>query len=86
MCPPPKVHPRPRPPPKVAGRWPVYSSLPSAAQVSPHHKGQRLTFNGWWQSGWVPGAADDLEAALSDDERRRALTHTQLQATTHVSE
>ena len=22
------------------------------ASVSPHHKGKRLTFNGWWQSAW----------------------------------
>ena len=26
--------------------------------VSPHHKGKRLTFNGWWQSSWLPQAAN----------------------------
>lgn len=50
--------------------------------VSPHHKGKRLTFNGWWQSSWMPSAADDLEGALTDEERRSALTHTQLQSIT----
>jgi len=48
--------------------------------VSPHHKGKRLTFNGWWQSDWVPRADDDLEGAMTDDVRRRAITHTQLQS------
>ena len=52
--------------------------------VSPHHKGQRLTFNGWWQSDWVPRADDDLEAVLTDDAKRRALTHSQLQAMTDI--
>ena len=55
---------------------------PTLEQVSPHHKGKRLTFNGWWQSGWVPSAEDDLEGALTDEERRSALTHTQLQSIT----
>ena len=48
--------------------------------VSPQHKGKRLTFNGWWQSAWEPSAADHLETLLSDEDQRRAVTHTQLQA------
>eukprot|EP00310_Coccolithus_braarudii_P024871 CAMPEP_0183358426 /NCGR_PEP_ID=MMETSP0164_2-20130417/49185_1 /TAXON_ID=221442 /ORGANISM="Coccolithus pelagicus ssp braarudi, Strain PLY182g" /LENGTH=322 /DNA_ID=CAMNT_0025532325 /DNA_START=99 /DNA_END=1067 /DNA_ORIENTATION=+ len=52
--------------------------------VSPHHKGKRLTFNGWWQSSWVPSLADNLEAVLSSPERCGALTHTQLQAITDL--
>ena len=52
--------------------------------VSPHHKGKRLTFNGWWQSGWEPSLDDDLEGAMSDETRRSAITHTQLQAITDM--
>ena len=52
--------------------------------VSPHHKGQRLTFNGWWQSAWEPRLDDDLEGALTDPVRRKALTHTQLQGITDI--
>lgn len=48
--------------------------------VSPHHKGKRLTFNGWWQSAWTPSLEDDIEGQLSDDKARAAITHTQLQA------
>jgi len=52
--------------------------------VSPHHKGKRLTYNGWWQSAWMPRLDDDLEAAMQDETRRRAITHTQLQAVTDI--
>lgn len=52
--------------------------------VSPHHKGQRLTFNGWWNAAWTPSVQDDLEGALSDPIRRQAITHTQLQAMTDL--
>jgi len=52
--------------------------------VSPNHKGKRLTFNGWWQSGWIPQLEDDLEEKLSCSNERRALTHTQLQAITDL--
>ena len=52
--------------------------------VSPHHKGKRLTFNGWWQSSWLPQANDDLEASLSVEEQKRALTHTQVQRITDI--
>ena len=52
--------------------------------VSPHHKSPRLTFNGWWNSNWMPSVADDLEAALSDKTQRAAITHTQLQAITDL--
>jgi len=52
--------------------------------VSPHHKGKRLTFNGWWQSGWIPQLEDDIEERLSCSDERRALTHTQLQAITDL--
>ena len=52
--------------------------------VSPHHKGQRLTFNGWWQSAWQPSLEDNLESDLTDEATRRALTHTQLQAITDL--
>ena len=53
--------------------------------VSPHHKGKRLTFNGWWQSSWLPQADDEtVEEVLSDDVQRRAVTHTQIQAVTDL--
>lgn len=53
--------------------------------VSPHHKGKRLTFNGWWQSSWLPAADDEtVEDVLGDDSKRRAITHTQLQAVTDL--
>ena len=52
--------------------------------VSPNAgSAKRLTFNGWWQSGWVPRGTDDeslLEGRLDTKEKRAALTHTQLQA------
>ena len=48
--------------------------------VSPHHKGKRLTFNGWWQSAWTPRLADDIEGLLAAPEKRAAITHTQVQA------
>lgn len=48
--------------------------------VSPNHKGKRLTFNGWWQSAWVPSLEDNIEERLSNDKDRSAITHTQLQA------
>jgi len=62
----------------------LFSVTPRSAHfvttVSPHHKGKRLTFNGWWQSGWEPSLTNDLEAVLEDDVQRAALTHTQVQA------
>ena len=39
-------------------------------QVSPHHKGKRLTFNGWWQAKWQPNLADDIESRLATDDER----------------
>jgi hypothetical protein len=48
--------------------------------VSPHsapHK--RLTFNGWWQSSWMP-RADTAEDKLDTKQKRSAVTHSQLQA------
>eukprot|EP00900_Chrysochromulina_parva_P011238 jgi/Chrpa1/20114/Chrysochromulina_OHIO_Genome00024643-RA len=50
--------------------------------VSPHHTGKRLTFNGWYQSAWLPRLDDPLlEEMLSSEEhpRRDSMTHTQLQ-------
>jgi hypothetical protein len=50
--------------------------------VSPHHTGKRLTFNGWYQSSWLPRLDDpSLEEILSSEEhpRRDSMTHTQLQ-------
>lgn len=52
--------------------------------VSPHHKGKRLTFNGWWQSGWEPRADDNFEERLATEAQRRQVTHTQLQALTDL--
>jgi len=52
--------------------------------VSPHHKGKRLTYNGWWQSGWVPRLDDELEEVLANEDKRRAITHTQLQGITDL--
>ena len=54
--------------------------------VSPHHKGKRLTFNGWWQSEWVPRLDDavPIEEALSDPTRRQGITHSQLQVLTDL--
>ena len=52
--------------------------------MSPHAKQQRLAFNGWWQSGWLPSLDDTrLDEALADEKRRGLLTHTQLQ---HISD
>jgi hypothetical protein len=68
----------------------LFSVTPSSAHfvttVSPHHKGKRLTFNGWWQSAWEPSAEhlDEIERALSDDAARKGLTHTQIQAITDL--
>lgn len=50
--------------------------------VSPQHKGKRLTFNGWWNSEWVPRLDDEceIEERLASAEERSAVTHSQLQA------
>ena len=55
------------------------SSSHFVTTVSPQHKGKRLTFNGWWNSSWVPSLDEAIEV-LDSEERRRALTHKQLQA------
>lgn len=47
--------------------------------VSPHTTSKRLTFNGWYQSSWVPKATDDFSTRLATPEQRKQLTHTQLQ-------
>lgn len=47
--------------------------------VSPHAKQQRLAYNGWWQSSWIPKNDEQLDEVLLDEERRRCLTHTQMQ-------
>ena len=52
--------------------------------VSPHASTQRLTFNGWYQSAWVPSAADDFDSRLSTPELRQSVTHTQLQAMSDI--
>lgn len=52
--------------------------------VGAQAKGKRLAFNGWWQSAWLPSGVDDVEALLGDDERRRTVTHAQLQAVSDV--
>ncbi|KAH8061226.1 hypothetical protein JL721_8887 [Aureococcus anophagefferens] len=53
--------------------------------VSPHHEGKRLTFNGWWQSAWLPSEADaELDAVLADEARGDKVTHAQLQAIADV--
>ena len=53
--------------------------------VSPHHEGKRLTFNGWWQSAWLPQEADaELDAVLADEARGDKVTHAQLQAIADV--
>ena len=52
--------------------------------VSPQAKQLRLAFNGWWQSSWLPSVDDpQLDDVLADEEKRRLLTHTQLQ---HISD
>jgi len=66
----------------------LFSVTPRSAHfvttVSPKHKGKRLTFNGWWQSAWMPTLEDDLEGSLSNAESRSAMTHTQVQAITDM--
>ena len=47
--------------------------------VSPHATSKRLTFNGWYQSSWIPKASDDFESRLATAEDRLQLTFTQLQ-------
>lgn len=60
----------------------LFSVTPTSAHfvttVSPQAKQKRLAFNGWWQSSWVPTAADDLEAVLADAAAKQTLTHRQL--------
>lgn len=53
--------------------------------VSPHHKGKRLTFNGWWQSSWEPTVEDDVEGRLASADARSKVTHTQLQGITDLA-
>jgi hypothetical protein len=49
--------------------------------VSPLAEGQRLAFNGWWQSGWVPTAADTrLDEVLATPASRLQVTREQLSA------
>lgn len=52
--------------------------------VSPRATSQRLCYNGWFQSSWVPRATDDFEAKLSTPELRGTVTHTQLQSLTDM--
>jgi hypothetical protein len=53
--------------------------------VSPYHKGKRLTFNGWWQSSWLPSVKDErIEEVFSDPTAKEGITHTQLQAVTDM--
>ena len=47
--------------------------------VSPHASQKRLTFNGWWQSSWVPRDDDALDAVLTSASERAKLTHAQVQ-------
>lgn len=49
----------------------VSPSIPPSAK--------RLTFNGWYQSTWTPKPSDDFESMLDTPEKRRGVTHTQLQ-------
>lgn len=48
--------------------------------VSPRSTGKRLTFNGWWQSSWIPRSGDDYENIMATREQRSGVTHFQLQA------
>ncbi|KAL3916007.1 MAG: hypothetical protein SGPRY_006999 [Prymnesium sp.] len=34
--------------------------------VSPHAKQQRLAYNGWWQSSWIPKNDEQLDEAITD--------------------
>mmetsp|Transcript_30459 Transcript_30459/g.50448 ORF Transcript_30459/g.50448 Transcript_30459/m.50448 type:complete len:334 (+) Transcript_30459:102-1103(+) len=52
--------------------------------VSPHAKAKRLAYNGWWQSAWQPRADDAVEEMLATAEKRRGVTHAQLQALTDM--
>ena len=52
--------------------------------VSPKHKGKRLTFNGWWQTSWLPSLDDDLEGWLESKEGRASITHSQMQMVTDM--
>jgi|Transcript_6493 Rps23 Pro-64 3,4-dihydroxylase Tpa1-like proline 4-hydroxylase len=46
--------------------------------VGPQATEKRLSFNGWWQSSWVPNANDPLEEILGTPEERLTLTHAQI--------
>mmetsp|Transcript_572 Transcript_572/g.813 ORF Transcript_572/g.813 Transcript_572/m.813 type:complete len:353 (-) Transcript_572:62-1120(-) len=48
--------------------------------VGPQATEKRLSFNGWWQSSWVPNANDPLEKILSTPKERLTLTHLQILA------
>jgi len=52
--------------------------------VSPHAKQQRLAYNGWWQSSWVPQANEEFDEVLMNEEKSSCLTHTQLQTITDL--
>ena len=57
------------------------SSSHFVTPVSRHAAGQRLAFNGWWQSSYLPASLDEdrLEWMLSSREGRRSLTGAQAQ-------
>mmetsp|Transcript_37918 Transcript_37918/g.55894 ORF Transcript_37918/g.55894 Transcript_37918/m.55894 type:complete len:362 (+) Transcript_37918:104-1189(+) len=46
--------------------------------VGPQATEKRLSFNGWWQSSWVPNANDPLEEILATPQQRMTLTHAQI--------
>jgi hypothetical protein len=46
--------------------------------VSPYATEKRLTWNGWFNSGWYPSAEDDLVSHLDTPEKRRDLTEDQV--------
>ena len=57
------------------------SSSHFVTPVSRHAAGQRLTFNGWWQSSYLPANLDEdrLERMLSSREGRQSITNAQAQ-------
>lgn len=52
--------------------------------VSPHATQKRLSFNGWFQSDWIPKSSDNFEEILATEEKRSKVTHLQLQYMTDM--
>jgi Rps23 Pro-64 3,4-dihydroxylase Tpa1-like proline 4-hydroxylase len=60
------------------------NSMHMVTPVSPYATEKRLTWNGWFNSGWYPSAEDDLVSHLDTPEKRRDLTEDQVVGITNL--